>query len=88
MGYESIRFGNLDVAENIEMVLAGIYDACMARIGKGKKQVMAKIMQEACQMSLPKPLVIEDHRSSKIHVYSREDRLDTQHLNQSVHFLV
>ena len=34
MGYESIRFGNLDVAENIEMVLAGIYDACMARIGR------------------------------------------------------
>ena len=34
MGYETIRFGNLDVAENIEMVLAGIYDACMARISR------------------------------------------------------
>ncbi len=34
MGYKTIRFGNLDVAENIEMVLAGIYDACMARIGR------------------------------------------------------
>ena len=34
MGYESIRFNNLDVAEDIELVLAGIYDACMARIGR------------------------------------------------------
>ena len=34
MGFETIRFGNLDVAENIEMVLAGIYDTCMARIGR------------------------------------------------------
>lgn len=37
MGYEIIRFNNLDVVEDIERVLVKIYDVCMKRIGKVKE---------------------------------------------------
>ena len=32
LGYQILRFSNRDVYKDIEMILAGIYDACMRRI--------------------------------------------------------
>jgi very-short-patch-repair endonuclease len=39
LGYEVVRFSNEDVEEEIEMVLAGIYDRCMRRSPTPGKRV-------------------------------------------------
>ena len=58
LGYQIVRFNNKEVEEDIEMVLAGIYDACMRRIDFFKEVNAAEDKQNN-----PYPPALQSHPS-------------------------